>query len=68
MINYLFKVEVVYRRGLWRSFKAVEYPKLEWIAWFNNRRLLEPIESIPPAESESSFYATLKRSDMAAYL
>jgi transposase InsO family protein len=38
----------------WRSFGAVEYATLEWIAWFNNRRLLEPIGNIPPAEAEAN--------------
>ena len=38
----------------------------EWVDWFNNRRLLEPIGNIPPAEAEECHYAILKRSDMAA--
>jgi putative transposase len=49
-INGLFKAEVIHRRGPWRSFEAVEYATLEWVDWFNNRRLLEPIGNIPPAE------------------
>ena len=47
-INGLFKAEVIHRRGPWRSFEAVEYATLEWVDWFNNRRLLEPIGNIPP--------------------
>jgi transposase InsO family protein len=39
----LFKTEVIHRRGPWRSFEAVEFATLEWVDWFNNRRLLEPI-------------------------
>ena len=58
--------EVIHRRGPWRSFDAVEYATLEWVDWFNNRRLLEPIGNIPPAEAEANFYAALERSDMAA--
>jgi putative transposase len=50
-INGLFKAEVIHRRGPWRSFDAVEYATLEWVDWFNNRRLLEPIGNIPPARS-----------------
>ncbi|KQI67423.1 hypothetical protein AN189_15925 [Loktanella sp. 3ANDIMAR09] len=46
--------------------EAVEYANLEWVDWFNNRRLLEPIGNIPPAEAEANFYAALERSDMAA--
>jgi putative transposase len=59
-INGLFKAEVIHRRGPWRSFDAVEYATLEWVDWFNNRRLLEPIGNIPPAEAEANFYAALE--------
>jgi transposase InsO family protein len=62
----LFKAEVIHRRGPWRSFDAVAYAALEWVDWFNNRRLLEPIGNIPPAEAEANFYAALETSDMAA--
>ncbi|MEM5469545.1 MAG: IS3 family transposase [Sulfitobacter sp.] len=65
-INGLFKAEVIHRRGPWRSFEAVEYATLEWVDWFNNRRLLEPIGNIPPAEAEANFYAALERTDVAA--
>jgi transposase InsO family protein len=65
-INGLFKAEVIHRRGPWRSFDAVEYATLEWVDWFNNRRLLEPIGNIPPAEAEANFYAALETEDMAA--
>ncbi|MBL3706161.1 IS3 family transposase [Sulfitobacter sp. BDSS02] len=65
-INGLFKAEVIHRREPWRSFDAVEYATLEWVDWFNNRRLLEPIGNIPPAEAEANFYAALEKSDMAA--
>ena len=44
-INGLYKAEVIHRRGPWRSFEAVEYATLEWVDWFNNRRLLEPSET-----------------------
>ena len=65
-INGLFKAEFIHRRGPWRSFEAVEYATLEWVDWFNNRRLLEPIGNIPPAEAEANFYAALETEDMAA--
>lgn len=65
-INGLFKAEVIHRRGPWRSFEAVEYATLEWVDWFNNRRLLEPIGNIPPAETEANFYAALENEAMAA--
>jgi transposase InsO family protein len=53
----LFKTEVICRRGPWRSLEAVEYATLEWVAWFNNHRLLEPIGNVPPAEAEARYYA-----------
>ena len=65
-VNGLYKAEVINRRGPWRSFEAVELATLEWFDWFNNRRLLEPIGNIPPAEAEERHYAMLEQSDMAA--
>ena len=51
-INGLYKAEVIWRRGPWRTFEAVEFATLEWVDWFNNRRLLEPMGNVPPAEAE----------------
>ena len=65
-INGLYKAEVIHRRGPWRSFEAVEYATLEWVDWFNNRRLLEPIGNIPPAEAEERYYAQIADFDIAA--
>ncbi len=65
-INGLYKAEVIHRRGPWRSFEAVEFATLEWVDWFNNRRLLEPIGNIPPAEAEERYYANLDHTAMAA--
>ena len=65
-INGLYKAEVIHRRGPWRSFEAVEFATLEWVEWFNNRRLLEPIGNIPPAEAEEQYYAMLDEQLMAA--
>jgi transposase InsO family protein len=52
----LFKTEVIYARGPWRSLEAVEYATLEWVDWFNHRRLLEPLGYVPPAEFEAVYY------------
>ena len=62
----LFKTEVIHRRRPWRSFEAVEFATLEWVDWFNNRRLLEPIGNIPPAEAEANYYAALEQPRTAA--
>lgn len=65
-INGLYKTEVIHRRGPWKTFAAVEIATLEWVDWFNNQRLLEPIGNIPPAEAEANYYAALAQSAMAA--
>ena len=65
-INGLYKAEVIHRRGPWRNFEAVEFATLEWVDWFNNRRLLEPIGFIPPAEAEERYFAMLNDPAMAA--
>ncbi|WP_029065736.1 IS3 family transposase, partial [Labrenzia sp. DG1229] len=64
--NGLYKAEVIHRRGPWRNFEAVEFATLEWVDWFNHRRLLEPIGNIPPAEAEEHYYATLEQTAVAA--
>jgi transposase InsO family protein len=65
-INGLYKAEVIHRCGPWRSFEAVEFATLEWVDWFNNRRLLEPIGNIPPAEAEAAFHTQLAMTRIAA--
>ena len=65
-INGLYKAEVIHRRGPWRSFEVVEFTTLTWVDWFNNRRLLEPIGNIPPAEAEERYFAMLNDKAMAA--
>ena len=62
----LFKTEVIRRRGPWRSCEAVELATLEWVDWFNKRRLLEPIGNIPPAEAEARFYSQIEEHAMVA--
>lgn len=65
-INGLYKAEVIHRRGPWRSLEAVEYATLEWVDWFNNRRLLEPIGNIPPAEAEQRWWDQQEQAAIAA--
>ena len=62
----LFKAEVIRRRGPWRGLEAVEFATLEWVDWFNSRRLLEPIGNIPPAEAEARYYAQIDGAALAA--
>ncbi len=67
-INGLYKAEVIHRRGPWCSFEADEFATLEWVDWFNHRRLLAPIGNISPAEVEDQYYATLDQTAVAACL
>jgi len=53
---------VIWPHGRGRNFEAVE---LAWGDWFNNRRLLEPIGNIPPAEAEARYYTLLDEHAMA---
>ena len=52
----LFKTEVIEQRKAWPTFESVELATLEWVDWFNNRRLLAPLGYVPPAEYEAAFY------------
>ena len=65
-INGLYKAEVIHRRGPWRSMEAVEFATLEWVDWFNNRRLLSSIGNIPPAEAEATYWACQEDQAIAA--
>ena len=59
-INGLFKTEVIRNKGPWKSVEQVEYATLEWVDWFNHRRLLEPIGDVPPAEFENMYYEQME--------
>jgi len=52
----LFKTEVIYKKSPWKNYDAAEYATLDWVSWFNNKRLLEPIGNIPSAEYEEMYY------------
>ena len=56
----LFKTELIQRKGPWRHLEAVEFATLDWVDWFNRRRLLEPIGYLPPAEFEARYYERLR--------
>jgi len=64
----LYKAEVIYRLGPWRNCEHVEFETLDWVDWFNNRRLLEPIGNIPPVEFEEIYYQSQKTPAMVVGL
>jgi putative transposase len=65
-IHGLYKAELIHRRAPWKTREAVELATLEWVAWFNHQRLLEPIGYIPPAEAEANYYRQLASQAMTA--
>jgi len=64
-INGLYKAGLIHKRAPWKSREAVELATLEWGAWFNHQRLLEPIGYIPPAEAEANYYRQLAQQQVA---
>ena len=67
-VNGLYKTEVIRRRGPWRNIDAVEYATLEWVDWFNRRRLLGPLGYVPPSEFEEAYLRSRETPAMAAGL
>ena len=67
-INGLYKTEVIRRCGPWRNLEEVEFATLEWVDWFNNRRLLGPIGYLPPVEFEEMYYRHQRAPAMQAGL
>ena len=49
----LYKTELVHKQGPWRDLDHLEYATLEYVDWFNHRRILEPIGDIPPTRKGS---------------
>ena len=64
----LYKTEVIRRRGPWRNIDAVEYATLEWVDWFNRRRLLGPLGYVPPSEFEEAYHRSQEQPARAAGL
>ena len=62
----LYKTEVIRPRGPWRGLEAVEFATLDWVDWFNHRRILEPIGNRPPAEAEAAYYRQREHTALAA--
>ena len=64
----LYKTELIYKEGPWQGMEQVELATLEWVDWFNNRRLFEPIGNIPPVEYEALYYQQQETPAMVAGL
>jgi len=67
-VNGLYKAELVRRRAPWKSLESLELATLEWVSWFNHRRLLGPIGYVPPAEAEANYHRQLAEQPVQAGL
>jgi putative transposase len=65
-MDHRHKAEVIWRRSPWRGLETVEHETLKWVDWFSNRRLLEPIGDVPPAEFEQAYYEQQESVALAA--
>uniref|UniRef100_UPI003567FA41 integrase core domain-containing protein n=1 Tax=Mycobacterium marinum TaxID=1781 RepID=UPI003567FA41 len=66
----VFKTEAIcagspFRSGRLRTLDDVEYATMEWVDWYNNRRLHSVLDYVPPEEYESTSYAHLRTSQPA---
>ncbi|WP_258305746.1 integrase core domain-containing protein, partial [Burkholderia cenocepacia] len=59
-INGVYKAELIHRRAPSKTRESVELATLEWVAWYNHHRLMEPLGYIPPAEAEANYYGQLR--------
>jgi putative transposase len=66
-INGLYKTELIKPKGPWRTADQVEIATLEWVDWFNHRRLYEHCGDIPPAELEAAYYRHQKARQTAGF-
>jgi putative transposase len=54
--NGLYKTELIHRQGPWRNIEQVEWATLNYVDWFNNRRIHESLDYLPPVEFEAHYY------------
>jgi transposase InsO family protein len=62
----LYKTELIRHRGPWRHLESVEFATLDWVDWFNHRRLLGSNGDVPPAELEATYHQQFEESAKAA--
>jgi putative transposase len=65
-VNSLYKAELIGRHGPWRTAEQVELATLEWVGWWNQRRLHGALDHIPPAEHEADYYREHRQSKEVA--
>jgi putative transposase len=55
--NGLYKAECIHHKGPWRNVDNVEWATLIYVDWFNNRKIHESLDYVPPVEFEATYYA-----------
>ena len=65
-INGLYKTEVIEHQGPWSGKRDVEFATLEWVDWYNKKRLFGPLGYISPQTAERNFYDSLVTDNIAA--
>ena len=63
--NGLYKTELIHRQGPWRNVEHVEWATLNYVDWFNNRRIHESLDYVPPVEFEAHYYETNESESLA---
>ena len=64
--NGLYKTELIRRKGPWRNIEHVEWETLNYVDWFNNRRIHESLDYVPPVEFEAAYYDSSESENLAA--
>ena len=64
--NGLYKTELIYRQGPWRNVEHVEWETLKYVDWFNNRRIHESLDYVPPVEFEAAYYDSSESESLPA--
>ena len=67
-INGLYKTELVRNKGPWRGLDDLELATLEWVDWFNHRRIFHDLGRIPPADYEANHYRQTRPANTAESL
>ena len=63
--NGLYKTELIHRKGPWRNVEHVEWATLNYVDWFNNRRIHEALDYVPPVEFEAHYYDSCESDNLA---
>jgi putative transposase len=63
--NGLYKRELIHRQGPWRNTEHVEWATLNYVDWFNNRRIHESLDYLPPVEFEAHYYHSNESESLA---